>query len=50
MLSFNQLYNFLLEKTKKDKCYQKAKRKFKKFPSLYAGAYIAKCRKGQIKK
>lgn len=39
--------NILLEK--KDKCYKSAKRKFKKFPSAYAGAYIGKCRKGKIK-
>lgn len=32
-------------KAKHDACYHKAKRKFKKFPSLYAGAYMAKCRK-----
>lgn len=31
---------------KKDYCYRKAKKKFKgDFPSLYAGAYMAKCRK-----
>lgn len=40
--------NILLAE-KKDKCYRSAKRKFKKFPSAYAGAYIGKCRKGKIK-
>lgn len=36
----------------KDKCYYKAKRKFKVFPSAYASGYIARCRKrgGNIKK
>jgi len=33
---------------KKDRCYKKAKRKFKVFPSRYAGAYIARCRSGEI--
>lgn len=43
-----QIYTILNEK--KDRCYRKAKRKFKVFPSRYAGAYISKCRKGKIKK
>ena len=29
----------------KDACYHKVKRKFKVFPSAYAGGAIAKCRK-----
>jgi len=37
------------KKKKKDKCYKKAKRKFKVFPSAYAGSYIARCRSGKIK-
>lgn len=37
------------KKKKKDKCYKKAKRKFDVFPSRYAGAYIAKCRAGELK-
>lgn len=41
MQTFKQ---FFLEK--KDYCYRKTKKKFKgSFPSRYAGAYIAKCRK-----
>ena len=46
---FEQVFVRLLteaaSKPKHDACYRKAKRKFKKFPSLYAGAYMAKCRK-----
>jgi hypothetical protein len=42
-----KLNNLLYEK--KDRCYRSAKRKFKKFPSAHAGAYIGKCRKGKIK-
>ncbi len=36
---------------KKDKCYKKAKAKYRVFPSAYASGYIAKCRKrgGNIK-
>lgn len=37
----------LLEK--KDRCYYKAKRKYKVFPSAYASGYIVRCRKGQVK-
>ncbi len=33
---------------KKDRCYKKAERKFKVFPSRYAGTYIARCRSGEI--
>jgi hypothetical protein len=35
---------------KKDYCYRKAKKKFDVFPSAYAGAYMAKCRKKKGKK
>ena len=37
--------------TKKDRCYYKAKAKYRVFPSAYASVYIAKCRKrgGNIK-
>jgi hypothetical protein len=49
MSLFEQVFVRLLteaaNKPKHDACYHKAKRKFKKFPSLYAGAYMAKCRK-----
>ena len=40
------------DKGNKDACYHEAKRKFKVFPSAYAGGYIAKCRKkkGSVKK
>jgi|TARA_R100000482_G_scaffold81803_1_gene32339 hypothetical protein len=31
--------------TKKDRCYRKAKAKYRVFPSAYASGYIAKCRK-----
>jgi hypothetical protein len=31
--------------TKKDRCYYKAKAKYRVFPSAYASGYIAKCRK-----
>ena len=31
--------------SKKDACYHKVKRRFKVFPSAYAGGAIAKCRK-----
>jgi hypothetical protein len=46
---FVQMLEEATKKPKHDACYGKAKRKFKKFPSLYAGAYMAKCRKGKIK-
>jgi hypothetical protein len=49
MNPFEQVFiSILMEAAKRpkhDACYHKAKRKFKKFPSLYAGAYMAKCRK-----
>ena len=34
-----------LRNVKKDACYHKVKRRFKVFPSAYAGGAIAKCRK-----
>ena len=44
---FNVLFEqILLEK--KDRCYQRAKRKFKVFPSYNAASAIARCRKGKI--
>jgi len=48
-------YNIVTSKTspllKKDACYNKAKAKYRVFPSAYASGYIAKCRKrgGNIK-
>jgi len=36
--------------SKKDYCYYKVKKKYKVFPSAYAGGAIAKCRKKQAKK
>ena len=44
----NKLPLSLLDKSpleKKDKCYKKAKAKYRVFPSAYASGYIAKCRK-----
>jgi len=35
--------------TKKDACYKKVKRSYKKFPSARASQAIAKCRKGKGK-
>ncbi len=37
-------------KTKKDSCYHKVKRSYKRFPSAYASGAIAKCRKAKSKK
>ena len=46
---FNSLVDSLLsEKTKKDSCYYSVKSRFKKkkaWPSMYAGAALARCRK-----
>ena len=38
------------EKTIYDSCYYKIKAKYKVFPSAYASAAIAKCRKAKAKK
>lgn len=46
-MKFDSLYRIIIEN--KDSCYYAAKRKFKVFPSLYAGAYMAKCRKKRSK-
>lgn len=48
----NPMYTANAAKGEKDNCYKEAKRKFKVFPSAYAGGYIAKCRKkkGNVKK
>jgi hypothetical protein len=45
--SFKQLLKeVILEK--KDRCYKRAKRTFKVFPSYNAASAIARCRRGEI--
>jgi hypothetical protein len=48
MQTFKEYFKQQLSE-KKDRCYYKAKRKYKVFPSAYASGYIVRCRKGQVK-
>ncbi len=45
---FNKLVDKLIKEAKKDSCYYSVKNRFKKkgaWPSKYAGAALARCRK-----
>jgi hypothetical protein len=44
----NEIITLIISEAKKDRCYKKAKQKYKVFPSAYASGAIVRCRKGEI--